>query len=70
MQELIGGGAGLIADDLSAQALATVLSDAARDPELRARLGDAARRRAIERYSLEATADRLMALYRTLTVAA
>ena len=70
MQELIGGGAGLIADDLSAQALATVLSDAARDAELRARLGDAARRRAIERYSLEATADRLMALYRTLTVAA
>jgi glycosyltransferase involved in cell wall biosynthesis len=70
MQELIGGGAGLIADDLSAEALARVLGDAVRDAELRARLGDAARRRAIERYSLEATADRLMALYRALTVAA
>jgi L-malate glycosyltransferase len=65
MRDLLGEAAGrLLAADASAAALAARLAALAADPAGRVRLGAALRARAIERFSLDRTADLLVALYR------
>src|SRR5690606_20906210 len=66
MAELLGGGCGLRARDAGAAALAAALGPLLADRELRARAGEAARRRILEGYALDAVADRLVATYREL----
>lgn len=70
MAELLDGGCGLRARDGSAAALADALGRLLADGELRARAGEAARRRIADGYSLDAVADRLVATYRELLAAA
>jgi glycosyltransferase involved in cell wall biosynthesis len=65
MREVLGEAAGrLLADDTSPAALAARLGALAADPSARTRLGAALRARAIERFSLDRTADLLVELYR------
>lgn len=66
MAELLDGGCGLRARDAGAAALAAALGPLLADRELRARAGEAARRRILEGYALDAVADRLVATYREL----
>jgi glycosyltransferase involved in cell wall biosynthesis len=63
MAELLAGGAGVPAEDRSAAAVRAALARIVADGEGAARVGAAARRRVCERYSLETTAERLVALY-------
>lgn len=63
MDELLGGGAGVLAADASRDALVAALRGAADDAEGRGKIGDVARRRTRERYSLEANATAMLALY-------
>jgi glycosyltransferase involved in cell wall biosynthesis len=60
------GDTGLLAPARDAGALAERMERLARAPELRRRLGDAARRRALEEFSFASMAARYEALYRAL----
>jgi glycosyltransferase involved in cell wall biosynthesis len=60
---------GLLAPPDDPQSLRAALARLAADPGLRARLGAAARATVVSRYSLEATAEQLHALYTRLTTA-
>jgi glycosyltransferase involved in cell wall biosynthesis len=55
---------GLVVSPDDAQALAAALTRLIDDPDLRQRLGDAARRRALERFDASRNADRLLGLLR------
>ena len=68
MGELLEGGAGVLADDPGAGAVAHALR-AALAPGEAVAVGAAARERVSRRYSLESTADRLLALYEELQAA-
>ena len=63
MGELLDGGAGVLADDRSPAAVGAALDRVLGDGELASRVGAAARQRVAERYSLETTVTRLIALY-------
>jgi glycogen synthase len=52
--------------DAFARDLAAAVNRLMADPELRARMGSAGRRRAVERFSWESIADQTVALYRSL----
>jgi starch synthase len=67
MSELLGGGRGVLTGDRSPGAFAATIGRLAADPAERARIGAAARQRVLERYSIEAVADQLLALYREVT---
>jgi len=58
------GQTGLLADPNSASDLAAAIEKLAGDPQLRARFGEAGRRRAEEHYSLEACAQGVLRVYR------
>lgn len=62
MEELVGADAGVLVD-ADAEAFTAALSALASDPDRRTALGAGARERARGDYSLEVTADRLLALY-------
>jgi glycosyltransferase involved in cell wall biosynthesis len=66
MSELLGGVGGVLARDPSAAALAAALGALADDPARREAAGRAARARVSERWSLDNTADMLVALYEEL----
>lgn len=57
---------GRLLPDASAEALGRVLAEALANKEARRRMGERARHVVVQGYSLEATADRLVALYREL----
>jgi glycosyltransferase involved in cell wall biosynthesis len=63
MHELLGADAGIVAEEDTPAALAAKMRLVADDPQLRSRLGAAARQRSVARFSLEATADRLAELF-------
>lgn len=69
MDVLLGGGAGILAADAGAAALAAALREAA-DPARRQAIGERARERAQSRYSLQANADAMLALYESVRAAA
>lgn len=69
MNELLGGGAGVVARDESASALAEGVNELAADADRRERSGRVGRDRVVANYSLEETAERLVALYRELLAA-
>jgi glycosyltransferase involved in cell wall biosynthesis len=69
MEELLGGGAGVITSERTPEAFAQAIAELA-SAEARRPLADAARARVIERYSLDSVADQLAALYRELAPAA
>ncbi len=58
--------AGLLVPQKDVTALAAALNELLEDPDLRRRLGRAARRRVVERFSTAVRLDRLEALYRSL----
>jgi glycosyltransferase involved in cell wall biosynthesis len=58
--------AGLLVPQKDVTALAAALDELLEDPDLRRRLGRAARRRVVERFSTAVRLDRLEALYRSL----
>jgi glycosyltransferase involved in cell wall biosynthesis len=60
---VVDGETGLLAPPDDASALAACVSRLVEDAALRARLGDAGRRRAHDRYSLAACADKIAAVY-------
>ena len=68
LPEVVGpsGAAGLLVPPGDAGALASAMGRALDDPALRARLGRAGRRRALERYTWRATAEGTVAQYRRL----
>ena len=61
--ELLGDGAGLLVPPGDAQALADVIEQLACDPELRARVAQAARARVEEAFDIERTAGTLASLF-------
>jgi glycosyltransferase involved in cell wall biosynthesis len=61
------GNAGLLVADDDESSLGEVLAELAGDPDMRARLGRAARERVCRRYSLDAMIDRYVRLYEDLT---
>ncbi len=63
---VVDGEVGLLVPPLDTRALARALDRLLADPALRARLGAAARRRVVERFSTRARLDRLERLYREL----
>jgi glycosyltransferase involved in cell wall biosynthesis len=64
LPEVVSSGeSGLLVDPGSADELAAALVTLAADPELRAKMGQAANRRARETFSLEAMVDRTIAVY-------
>ena len=69
MEELLGGGAGVITHERTAAAFAAAVQGLA-TPERRVPLVEAARERVVARYSLDSVADQLAALYRELAPAA
>jgi glycosyltransferase involved in cell wall biosynthesis len=66
MTELLGEGTGVLTGGRDPAAFASVLDRLATSPGERERVGAAARERVLERYSIEAVADRLVELYREL----
>ena len=60
---------GFLVEPGETEAAAERLAELARDPELRARLGDAGRENARERYSVERLVDDVDRLYRSLLAA-
>jgi glycosyltransferase involved in cell wall biosynthesis len=65
-RELLAGGSGVLVPAGDGDALARALDQVVRDAALRAALGQRARARAVEGYSLEQVADSYLALYRSL----
>lgn len=63
MVELLASDVGAIASEDTPAALAATVSELAADPRRRERVGRAAREKVVADYSLESTADRLVALY-------
>ncbi len=70
MSEIVIDATGVLAADSSATELGRAIGAIAGDAPRRARLGAAARETILARYSLESTADRLVALYRGLAASA
>lgn len=66
MDELLGGGAGVLLGDGAPAAFAAALTQLAGDPSQGAAAGAAARERAAGSFSLQSTAARLAALYRAI----
>jgi len=66
MSEIVSDATGALAADPSAAELGRAIGAIAGDASLRARLGATARETIVTRYSLESTADMLVALYRRL----
>lgn len=66
MSEIVSDATGALAADTSTAELARAITLVAADPQLRAARGAAARATIVADYSLEATADLLVALYRRL----
>lgn len=64
-ETVVHGETGLLAPPDSADALAENLRQLIADPTLRARLGEAGRRRAVSHYSLTACGDRVAEVYRS-----
>ncbi|HSK15822.1 MAG TPA: glycosyltransferase [Gaiellaceae bacterium] len=62
--ELLGGGAGLVVPPADADALADAIERLARDPSLRAELGEHGRRRVEEEFDTDAIAAALIARFR------
>jgi glycosyltransferase involved in cell wall biosynthesis len=60
---------GLLVEPGSEQALGRALSRLLGDPQLRARLGEAGRRRVAEEFSVAQMVDKTVALYRSLVPA-
>ncbi len=69
MEELLGGGAGVITPDRTPEAFATAIRELG-SPDARRPLADAARERVLARYSLDSVADQLTALYAEVTARA
>lgn len=67
VEALDHGQAGVVVPARNSAALATAICELARDPELRRSLGDTARRRVTEHFSLEACVRGYDALYNQLT---
>jgi glycosyltransferase involved in cell wall biosynthesis len=63
MDELLGGGRGVLVGDDGPESFGRALADLAAEPSRAAAFGRAARARVAEQYSLESTADALAALY-------
>jgi glycosyltransferase involved in cell wall biosynthesis len=61
---VVDGEVGLVVPKRDPQALAAALTRLTGDPDLRKRLGTAARRRVVERFSTERRIDKLEVLYR------
>jgi glycosyltransferase involved in cell wall biosynthesis len=64
---LLDGQCGRIVEPRDQAGLALALQELAESPPLRRQLGEAARRRAAERYSMTAMLDAYEALYRRLS---
>jgi glycosyltransferase involved in cell wall biosynthesis len=67
LSEMVGGGCGLIVPPDDVDAIAAALRQAIDDPDLRRRLGSAARTRCAETFDVDAVARRIDELYRTIT---
>jgi glycosyltransferase involved in cell wall biosynthesis len=65
-EQVVDGETGLLVPPSDAAALAAALGRLAADPALRARMGEAGRRRAAERFSMRQAVDGLIAVYREL----
>ncbi|MCW8984646.1 MAG: glycosyltransferase family 4 protein [Thermoanaerobaculales bacterium] len=63
---VVDGEVGLVVPPQNPEAMATALARLIEDPDLRQRLGSAARRRVVEHFSTEKRIDKLEALYREL----